>query len=112
MFKVTKLNRKYTGYGDFMYAITVEMSKDKTYTYTSLHNKRQEWFALREWCWETWGGSKEIEDWLRVNNSNTVNKSALVSQNSHWAWQNDKYACRIYLATDKELNWFKLRWEQ
>lgn len=107
MYKVTKLNRKYTGYEHFQYIVTVE--RPPTNRFSEIQEIKQEWFALREWCWETWGPSKEIEDWIR---GTSFAPDKLVSQNTHWCWQNDKYATRIYLTSDKELNWFTLRWSQ
>lgn len=105
MFKITKLNRKYTGYEYFQYIVTVE--HPKTNRYADTQELRQQWFALREWCWSTWGPSKELEDWLR---SRIMDPTKAVGQNEHWVWQNDRYATRIYLTSDKELTWFKLRW--
>lgn len=107
MYKVTKLNRKYTGYEHFQYIVTVERPKNNRFL--DFQEIKQEWFELREWCWTTWGPSKEIEDWLKAT---MIDPTTHVSQNTHWCWQNDKYATRIYLTSDKELNWFTLRWSQ
>ena len=84
MYKVTKLNRKYTGYEHFQYIVTVE--RPPTNRFSEIQEIKQEWFALREWCWETWGPSKEIEDWIR---GTSFAPDKLVSQNTHWCWQND-----------------------
>lgn len=105
MFKVTKLNRKYTGWQYFQYIVTVEPPRNNLYSDRLILN--QKWFELREWCWTTWGPSKELEDWLKAK---MIAEDKHVSQNTHWCWQNDRYATRIYLTSDKELNWFRLRW--
>ena len=109
MFKITKANGKYKAYPNFRYVISIEYASKPVFQ-KSRTERRQEWFALREWCWETWGPSKEIDDWLSSDLAIWVSDVPAVSQNSHWSWQNDQYSTRIYLADEKELNWFKLRW--
>lgn len=110
MLKVVKTNGKYNSYPDFLYNITVEYGRRSPSRNESIIMK-QDWFAVREWCWETWGPSKELEDWL-IDRQLAINEmDKLVGHNVHWCWQNNQYASRIYLATDKELNWFKLRWQ-
>lgn len=107
MFKIKKTNGKFKGYPYFKYVILIDYTA-KPYSYNLRTERRQDWFLLREWCWETWGPSKEIDDWL---DSYGLLPGPAVSQNAQWAWQNDKYSTRIYLADEKELNWFKLRWQ-
>ena len=53
---------------------------------------------MRQWCWETLGPSCE----LVIMDKN---------DNFPWAWIHDTYRSRILLRSDKELAWFKLRWE-
>ena len=110
MLKVTKTNGKYNCYPEFKYAMSVDYSKRAPSRNEGILLK-QEWFTVREWCWETWGASKELEDWL-IDSHLAINEmDKLVGHNAHWCWQNNNYSTKIYLATDKELNWFKLRWQ-
>ena len=97
--KVKKLDKRNNGYGKFKYVIHSN----------SLYNK--EFFEIRAWMWETWGASKELKDWLVDARFILANDELLGCQNEHWSWQNDEYARRLYLRTDKELVLFRLRWE-
>jgi len=85
--KASKLDRRHTGYGDFKYSITfrgIETGK---------------FCEIRNWCWEQWGPSAEID-----------NREKLVNPNLSWAWISDEYRMRIYIATDKEYQWYLLKW--
>jgi len=101
-----KLDKRNTGYGYWKYYI------NRSYYYSgnivSLYQATQLYFAWREWCWQTWGGSKELDSWLEdtrhLPNANTV------GHNEHWCFQNNQFATRIYLRGDKELSTFLLRW--
>jgi hypothetical protein len=33
-----------------------------------------------------------------------------VHNNEHWSWTQDEYRLRIYIKTDKDHQWFVLRW--
>lgn len=59
--------------------------------------KQDDFCNAREWCWETWGASSELVFIERTN--------------ENWAWISDNYRTRIYLKTEVELNWYKLRWQ-
>lgn len=110
MLKVKKANGKFNCYPHFMYVLTVDYKKKMSSRNENIILK-QEWFEVREWCWETWGASKELDSWLTDRNLAINEMDKLVGHNAQWCWQNDTYSTRIYLATDKELNWYKLRWE-
>lgn len=101
-----KLDKRNTGFGHWMYYI----NRPKRYYNSAftLHQSQQVFFGWREWCWKTWGASKELVDWLEDKRQTTE----LVSHNEHWCFQNDQYATRIYLRSDKELSLFLLRWSQ
>jgi hypothetical protein len=102
MTNATKLDRRHTGYGHFTYYVKPRVS------YLEYNNK-QTFHEWRDWCWETWGSSKEIDEWLRDIRTRTLAKS--VSHNEHWVWQNDEHSCRIFLRTDAELALFLLKWK-
>jgi hypothetical protein len=95
MIEVKKLDKRNKGCDQFKY-----------YIRTNGLTGPQVFHEIREWCWQTWGSSKEIFEWL-----NDQNRLTPVScQNAHWTWQNDDYYRRIYLRTDQEYTMFNLRW--
>lgn len=63
-------------------------------------------FAVREWCWTTFGPSKEIDAWLADREHSSDN----ISQNENWCWHFDMWTSRIYLKSDKEADWFSLKY--
>lgn len=91
--KPIKLDKRMIGYGYFTYSIDIIQSKKFT--------------ESRQWCFETFGPSLEIDLWIPCNN--------ISLKNPLWAWErgwsNKTYRSRIFFLTDKEVNWFTLRWE-
>lgn len=102
-----KLDRRNTGYGNWTYYLNKpRMGNSIIFGLQESYQKFYEW---RNWCWQTWGPSKELQHWLEdLRNPNQL----AVSHNEQWCWQNDEYATRIYLRTDKELSIFLLKWSQ
>lgn len=98
--KLRKLDRRHTGYDHFQYMIDFSGGTVSTI---------DDFYQLREWCWETWGSSKELTNWLFIKTS-TAGTGKRYCQNEHWCWQNDTYATRIYLRTEAECSHFILRW--
>ena len=84
--KIKKLDKRHTGHGT--YKFLVEFNS----------NQFEKFFEARNWCWETWGPGCEVENTHKVTHERL------------WAWQYNEWNTRIYLATDKEANWWKLRW--
>jgi hypothetical protein len=93
-----KLDARFKGYSDWKYVISPKRGQ-------TMVSRRQDFLRIREWCWNTWGPSKEIDFWL-----DDKKVAEALGQNAHWAWQNDLYNARIYLRTDKELAQFYLTW--
>lgn len=93
--KLKKLDKRMTGYGDFVYSVDFPVNRGKVL---------MDFFEVREWCFEQWGRSAEIDIWQKFPQI----------QNPAWAWErgefNKTYRCRIFLASDKEAHWFTLRW--
>lgn len=86
--KITKLDGRYIGGSEFKYCLEFYYPfKDG-----------EEFCAVREWCWETWGPGRE----LKFTDS---------SRKFKWAFLVDSNRTRIYLKSDEELSWYKLRWE-
>jgi hypothetical protein len=82
-----KLDKRHSGGHRFRYSAV----------YTRADYK--EFCAQRQWCWETWGPSVELEFYDRVE-----------TRNAQWAWVNDQFKMRICLAGEKEASHYLLRW--
>ena len=85
--KLKKIDRRMNGYGKFKYCIN--------FNYTTVQN----FCDIRRWCSEQWGASDDLEFFEKIKEPNTA-----------WCWVNDQYTMRIYIATDKEAQWFLLKW--
>ena len=96
--KIQKLDRRNNGHKQWKYYVNVQPNATLI-TYKQLYSQ------IREWCWTTWGASKELNEWMVDSNVNVY------CHNEHWCWQNDEYCRRIYLRSDAELVLLKLRWE-
>lgn len=98
--EIKKLDKRNKGHEHFKYFVRTSILKGPNY------------HEIREWCWQTWGSSKELIDWVNDDAlSKGVDPKPLFCQNQHWTWQNDEYYRRIYLKGDAELMMFKLKWE-
>ena len=89
-YKVKRLTRQYNGHRHFKYLI---QPTDVNQIIT-----RQQIAEWREWCWATWGPSRELL-WA-INGALDV----------VWAWDTDNGNKRIYLKSDAELVLFQLKW--
>lgn len=97
MFKAKRSDNRNACYPYFKYVIQPKKSDN-------------DFFTIRNWCWETFGSSKEIEAWLRDKNPRYSGSTTTpVSHNLQWAWKYGLYSSDIYLATDKEYSFFLLR---
>jgi len=81
--------------------------------------------ALR-WFFDTYGWSAEIRDYAKMQkwtfqatawlgNRQIQKASGILEEtpghcNPYWSWTNGYDDLRIYVASDKELNFFQLRW--
>jgi len=84
--KKRKLDKRHSGYGEYTYYVDF------------LYKENQEFYDMRNWCWDTWGPSCELD---MIKN---------VSTKGEWAWIYDKWRKRILLKSEKEYNWFCLKW--
>jgi hypothetical protein len=85
MIKHYRLDKRHSGASYFTYAAEFNLKTQKSFC------------DIREWCWEQWGPSCELEFWRAGNRP-------------AWCWINDQNKMRIYFSTDKEYQWFLLRW--
>lgn len=83
--KTFKLDKRYNGHKVFTYGIQF------------YRNELDKFIEVRNWCWHNWGPGAEIEH------------HAL--QPNVWSWECSQFNKRIYLQTDKEYNWFTLKWK-
>jgi hypothetical protein len=92
--KMKKLTRQYTGYGTFKYVVE--------YTKWDIVQFNQH----RQWCWETWGPSCELDFSLRLINLQPADR------NEKWAWLTnlDIPKIRIYFASTEQASHFLLKW--
>lgn len=92
--QIKKLDRRMNGYGDFNYGIDLWSDNSTKFN------------EIRTWCWETFGPSCELDIWNDLDRPTDT-------RNEKWAWDrgqyNKSFRCVVYLQSDKELNWFKLR---
>jgi hypothetical protein len=87
--KIKKLTRQYAGSGDFTHMVGY-IVKDAP-----------EFVEHRQWCWETWGPSCELDYLYRIGDK----------RNTRWCWMSDDNGrIRIYFATSNEASHFALRW--
>lgn len=103
----TKMDARYKGYPSWQYFISRPFRHGRT-NYPTRYESMQIFFQWRRWCWQTWGPSKELADWLE----DTVPRPNVTPEdhNQHWAWVSDSTNTRIYLRGDAELTMFLLRW--
>lgn len=93
-YTLKKLDKRHKGYGSYEYILEPTMSGG---TRSARVRRFQNW---REWCWATLGPSME-RTFIDLDYNDVDYK---------WTWYTDEYSARIYLKSDKELNWFILTW--
>lgn len=100
-FKIIKLDKRFKGNGHFKYGATT--------------NFEHIFCEMREWCWTTFGPSKEIGYWLDDTDFRIhymPKPKTVVHHNEHWSWHSDDLSFnKIFLRSEKELVLFKLRFE-
>lgn len=89
-FTVNRLDRRHKAYNQFTHYIAP--------IWASQLADKLRYFEWRNWCWTTWGPSMERESAIEFNSK------------ARWCWYTDDKQRRLYFATEKELNWFVLKW--
>ena len=122
-YEIAKLDGRFT-YRD-LFGYCVKFSNSMARGHGPLHFN-----SVLEWFRDTYGWSAEIRQYDNMMNWTTASQrvmnqfasvrsnpgaSGILSErpdccNPHWSWTNGYDDLRIYLATDKELNFFQLRW--
>jgi|688.fasta_scaffold506976_4 hypothetical protein len=95
--RIKQVDRRFKGYHDWKYYVDLVKSPIAT---------EEHFYNIQVWCWETWGPSKEISFWNEARDKGWKDKT----QNSKWCWHLDEWTARIYLKSDKEADWFSLKY--
>ena len=102
-FTIKRTDKRHTGNQSWQYLVIVEKLPSTLYGGPTMTQKAKFLNELREWCWQTYGPSCELELWLALPEDS-------VSKNEHWCWHTNYNNYKIYLRTEKEANWFKIKW--
>lgn len=100
---IKKTDKRHTGNEYWKYLVIVERSANTVYGKAALIQKTLDLNTIREWCWTTYGPSCELELWMATPDGS-------ISKNDKWCWHTNFNNFKIYLHTEKEANWFKLKW--
>lgn len=84
--KKRKLDKRNSGYGQYTHYVEFRFNED------------QNFFEIRNWCWETFGPSTEF-DIIKTSGAK-----------GDWCWIFDQWRKRILFKSEKEYNWFCLKW--
>lgn len=102
-----KVDGRHKGHPHWKYFVPRPARQAGKIPYPTRYESMQTFFEWRRWCWETWGPSKEIDNWLE----DLIHRSVPpVDNNPSWCWVADAYSERIYLRGDAELTMFLLKW--
>ena len=111
MLKIAKTDKRYTGSEHFAYVVDVKTQyvpmiggNLTTRMNTKASLRYLEFQTVRDWCIQTWGMSCERTIYLDILGAEGR------QVNTHWSWHTEFGETKIYLASDKEANWFKLKW--
>ena len=99
-YKVKRLDSRYNGYPSFSHMIQPDRIIPNA-SYTTVQARYNEFIAMREWFWITFGPSRELKFYRAADP---------VCADLGWAWDSEHHL-RIYVQ-EKELNWFLLKWTQ
>lgn len=97
--EVKRTDKRHTGSDRFKYYVKIK--------YTEWEERKlqmEKFFELRQWCWETWGPSREVTAY------NDIEGAWTEDQNHAWSWVNDEHRARLYLCGKEEAAHFTLRW--
>lgn len=110
MIQIKKTDGRHTGSKIFAYFAEVrrEYRVPGMYSFGQIFKSRiellTEYNVLRSWCVETWGMSCDRTHYLEIE------QAEMSGLNTHWCWHTEYNELKIYLKSDKEANWMKLRW--
>lgn len=97
--KVRKTDKRHTAHNRFAYYVEIKAVEPLEYKLVM-----EKFFELRQWCWETWGASREVDQYSSLEGGWSED------QNPLWAWVNDDHRARIYIAKPEQAAHFTLKW--
>jgi hypothetical protein len=102
---IKKTDKRYTGSDTFGYVVDIRNDNAFPVIHSKFRKSQKivKFQEVRDWCIQTWGMSCEREHYLQLSADE-------FNTNTHWCWHTEYYDTKIYLRTDKEANWFKLKW--
>lgn len=96
--KIKRTDKRHTAYDKFKYYVEI-----KAVRVNERPDVREKFFELRLWCWETWGPSREVDQY-------NIEHPMPADKNVHWGWLNDQYRIRLYLGNHEDAALFTLKW--
>ena len=81
--KLTKLDGRHAGSSNWKYYCELPFSLG------GVPDRKIKFNEMREWCWNTWGASKELTDYDHTDLFDGVHCS-----NNHWCWMNERHGHR------------------
>jgi hypothetical protein len=87
-YKITKLDRRHSGSHWYKYSVSPVVTLDKV-------RQTQLLIEARNWMWATYGPSAEL---------------GAYTKDLVWAWDTEHGNRRIYLKSDEEMTFFKLKY--
>ena len=107
-YEITQLDRRHSWHSQFAYMI--EFKKTRQSFYNRSNQGVLEFDRSRRWFNETYGWSQDVETRSSIGNSLASAKEDYTQDfNLHWAYSIKYNEYRIYVQSDKELNWFMLK---
>ena len=100
---IKKTDRRHTGNDEWKHIVIVERYPTTPFGNSTIIQKQTDLNEIREWCWTTMGASCELEFWLNLPDGAS-------GKNNRWCWHTNFDNYKIYLRTDADANWFKLKW--
>ena len=93
-----KTDRRYTGHEYFQYFVDLPRSGENGF------------HLVRNWCWETWGPSKELDEWILDHDTQPVVHGSYMpsTNNPHWCWSKYEGKRRIMFQSREEVALFNL----
>lgn len=104
--RLRKTDKRHTGHDRYQFYVDIKYD----HWSENSHSSQLMFYKLRVWCWETWGPSREVDQWNISSNVIIPPELDPNDKNPHWSWVNNQYRYRIYLAGTNEAALFKLKW--
>lgn len=91
--RIKKTDGRHVGNAIFRYMVLFAYKSNEAARYKEISD-------IRQWCWEQFGPSCEYHEYVKIVEGG-------LEVNNKWCWLDSS---RILLISEKERNWFLLRW--